>query len=74
MVLNDNCKSDDACGKSVSFGKAEYALICVGIEGILILIFTALYMGKNEFNIDFVFLTVLSLVMRECCVICILRR
>lgn len=46
MVLNDNCRSDETCGQSVHFGKAEYALLCVGLEGILVIIVTSVYICK----------------------------
>jgi len=45
-VLHDNCLSEDRCGHQVHFGKAEYALLFVGIEGVLIIIFTSLYIYK----------------------------
>lgn len=46
MVLNDHCKSDGKCGQAVNFGKAEYALLCVGLEGIIIFIVTSFYICK----------------------------
>ncbi|ODN01323.1 Transmembrane protein [Orchesella cincta] len=50
-VLHDNCLSEDRCGHQVHFGKAEYALLFVGIEGVLIIIFTTVYIYKvHKFN------------------------
>ncbi|CAL8100025.1 unnamed protein product [Orchesella dallaii] len=45
-VLHDNCLSEGRCGHQVHLGKAEYALLFVGIEGVLIIIFSAVYIYK----------------------------